>query len=162
MAFPFGRFYEDCKIVPILTYANANSDRTSEVIDCAGYGGCCVLVHFAAINDSVTEDIYLTSSDAVTDENTLSGGANVATSSQTVDGANADNDLKYIDFIPEKRYYQLVVNKDASNPSAESAIAILYNAKSRPVTQSTGNTTVGEGTGEVLGEWLGLATQGTK
>lgn len=161
MSFPFHRFYEDVKVVPILTYANANADRTSEVIDTAGYGGLAVLVHFAAVDNSVTEDIYLTSSDAVTDENTLSSGANVASSSQTVAGTD-DNTLKYIDCIPEKRYYQLVVNKDASNPSAESAVALLYNAKRRPVTQSTGNTTVGEGTAAVTGEWLGLAIQGTK
>lgn len=161
MAFPCGKFAEDVKVVPILSYANANSDRTSEVIDTAGYGGCFVVVHFAAVDNSVTEDIYLASSDAVTDENTLSSGANVASSSQTVAGTD-DNTVKYIDFIPEKRYYQLTVNKDATNPSAESAIAYLYNTKSRPVTQSTGNTVVGEGTGAVTGESLGLATQGTK
>jgi hypothetical protein len=161
MSSPFGRFSEDVKIVPIASYADANADRTSEVIDTAGYGAVCVVVHFAAINNSVTEDIYLTSSDTVTDENTLASGANVATSSQTVAGTD-DNTVKYIDFIPDKRYYQLVVNKDASNSSAESAIAYLYHAKDRNVTQSTGNTVVGEGTGAVVGELLGVATQGTK
>jgi hypothetical protein len=162
MASPIGTFYEDVKIVPILSYANANSDRTSEVIDTAGFGRVEIEVHFAAVNDSVTSDIYLTSSDAVTDENTLSSGANAASSSQTITGTSADNTVQYIDFIPEKRYYQLVVNKDATNPSAESAIAHLYHAKSRPVTQASGNTVVGEGTGAVTGESLGLAIQGTK
>lgn len=161
MAFPFGRFSEDVKIVPIASYASANSDRNSEVIDTAGYGGCCILVHHAAVGNSGTYDIYLTSSDAVTDENTLSGGANVANSSQSVADAD-DNTVKYFDFIPEKRYYQMVFNKDATTTYAESAIAILYNAKSRPVTQATGNTTVGEGTGAVTGELLQLAIQGTK
>jgi hypothetical protein len=161
MSFPFHRFHEDAKIVPIASYASANSDRNSEVIDTAGYGGCCVIVHHAAVGNSGAFDVYLASSDAVTDENTLSSGANVANSSQTVADAD-DNTVKYIDFIPEKRYYQLVFNKDGATTYAESAVAILYNAKSRPVTQSTGNTTVGEGTGAVTGEWLGLAIQGTK
>lgn len=161
MSFPFTRFAKDVKIVPILSFVNANADRTSEVIDTNGYGGCCIVVHFATINDSAVMTIRLSSSDAVTDENTLSGGANVATSSQSVDAANADNDVKYIDFIPDKRYYQLVVDKDATNASMECAVAYLYNAKERPVTQSTGNTVVGEGTGEVLGEIMNLATQGT-
>lgn len=161
MAFPFGRFYEDVKIVPILSYVSANSDANSEVIDTAGYGGCCVVVHHAAVHDSATYNIYMTSSDAVTDQNTLSGGANVATSNQLVAGTD-DNTVRYIDFIPEKRYYQVVFDKDATNACAESAIAYLYNAKSRPVTQSTGNTTVGEGTGAVAGEFVGLAVQGTK
>ena len=159
--FPFHRFYEDVKIVPIASYASANSDRNSEVIDTAGYGGCCVVVHHAAVGNSGAYDIYLASSDAVTDENTLSSGANVANSSQTVADAD-DNAVKYFDFIPEKRYYQMVFNKDAATTYAESAVAYLYNAKRRPVTQSTGNTTVGEGSGVVAGEWLGLAIQGTK
>jgi hypothetical protein len=161
MAFPFGRLSEDCKIVPIAKYAAANSDRNSEVIDTKGYGGCCILVTHATIASGSVMNIYLTSSDAVTDENTLSSGANVATSNQVV--ADTDDDtVKYFDFIPEKRYYQMVFDKDASNSAAESAVAILYNAKDRPVTQSTGNTTVGEGVGAVTGEMMGLATQGAK
>jgi hypothetical protein len=98
----------------------------------------------------------------VTDENTLSSGANVATSSQTVDAANSDNDAFYFDFIPEKRYYQLVVNNDATNATSQSAVAYLYHPEKRGITQSTGNTTVGEGTGAVTGELIGLAIQGTK
>jgi hypothetical protein len=156
-----GNFAQDVKIVPILSYADANADRTSEVIDTAGFGRYCVVVHFAAVHNSVTEDIYLTSSDVADDENTLNSGANVANSSQTVAGTD-DNKAKYIDFIPEKRYYQLVVNKDATNASAESAMAYLYHAKTKDVTQATGNTTIGEGTGAVSGEDLGLAIQGTK
>lgn len=110
MASPLGTFYEDVKTLLILPYTSANADRTSEVIDTAGYGRCRIGVAFAAVHDSVTQDIYLASSDAVTDENTLSSGANVANSSQTVTGTSADNTIQYIDFIPEKRYYQLVVN----------------------------------------------------
>lgn len=159
--FTMSRLFQDCKVVPILSTANANADRNSEVIDTNGFGGCAIFVHFGAIGDAGTNQIYMKSSDAVTDENTLSGGANVASSAQAIDATNADNDVKVIDFIPEKRYYQLTVDKDATNACQESAIAILYNAKSRPVTQSTGNTVVGEGTGEVLGEVLGLAVQGT-
>lgn len=161
MSFPFHRFYEDVKIVPIASYASANSDRNSEVIDTAGYGGCCVVVHHSVVHDSATYNIYLTSSDAASDQNTLTTGANVATSNQLVAAAD-DDTVRYIDFIPEKRYYQVVFDKDATNACAESAVAYLYNAKARPVTQSTGNTTIGEGTGAVAGEFVGLAVQGTK
>ncbi len=161
MAFPFGRLSEDCKIVPIAKYASANSDRNSEVIDTKGYGGCCILVTHAAVGAGATFNIYLQSSDAASDENTLTTGANVATSNQLV--ADTDDDtIRYFDFIPEKRYYMMVFDKDAANTCAESAVAILYNAKDRPVTQSSGNTTIGEGTTAVTGELMGLATQGTK
>ena len=152
----------DCKIVPIATYANANSDRNSEVIDTLGYKRCCVLIHHAAINDSATVNIYLTHSDTVTDENTLASGANVATSNQLVDAAADDNKVRYLDFIPTKRYAQVVFDKDATNAAAESAIAILYNATNKAVTAASGNTTVGEGTAAVLGEIIGVAATGTK
>lgn len=161
MSFPFHRFYEDVKIVPIAAYASGTADRSSEVIDTAGYGGCCVVVHHAAVHDSATYNIYLTSSDAASDQNTLTTGANVASSNQLVAAAD-DDTVKYADFIPEKRYYQVVFDKDATNACAESAVAYLYNAKTRPVTQAAGGTTIGEGTGAVTGEWLGLAVQGTK
>lgn len=160
MAVAFGNFHEDIKIIPIASYASANSDRNSEVIDCADFDQVMIVVHHAAVGNSGAYDIYLTSSDAVTDENTLSNGANVSGSSQTVADAD-DNTAKYFVFKPEKRYYQMVFNKDAATTYAESAIAYGH-AKTRPVTQSTGNTTVGEGTGAVTGEFLGLAIQGTK
>ncbi len=159
--FPMQRFYEDVKIVPIAKYASANSDRNSEVIDTAGYGGCCIVMHHATIASGSTYAAYLQSSDAASDENTLTTGANVANSNQTI--ADTDDDtIHYWDFIPEKRYYMVVMDKDATNSAAESVVAFLYNAKSRPVTQSSGNTTIGEGTGAVVGEWEGFAIQGTK
>ncbi len=162
MSFPMGRFSEDVKIVPILSYVNANSDANSEVIDTKGFGGCCVVVHHGAVNDSAVCNYYLQSSDAASDENTLTTGANVATSNQLMVATTCDNTCAYFDFIPEKRYYMMVFDKDATNAAAGSAVAYLYNAKDRPVTQSTGNTTIGEGTGAVIGEMMGLATQGTK
>ncbi len=161
MSFPTGRFSEDVKIVPIFSYANANSDANSEVIDTKGYGGLCIVVHHGVINDSATANYYLTSSDAASDENTLTGGANVALSNQAVAGTD-DNKAIFFDGIPEKRYYQMVFDKDATNAVSGSAIAYLYNAKDRPVTQASGNTTIGEGTGAVTGELYGLMTQGTK
>ncbi len=159
--FPAGRFSEDVKIVPIMKYASANSDRNSEVIDTKGYGGCCIVVQYATIASGSTYEAHLQSSDAASDENTLTTGANVAGSSQTI--ADTDDDtVKYWDFIPEKRYYMMVCDKDASNSAAESAVAYLYNAKDRPVTQASGNTTIGEGVGAVVGEMYGLGTQGAK
>lgn len=155
-----GAICHDMKFVKILNYSNANADRTSEVIDTAGFGRCCVLVDFAAINDSVTETLRLTQSDIADDQNTLNSGANVAGSAQTVAGT-ADETIKFIDFAPTKRYYQLVLDKDATNPSAESAIAILYQPTGgKPVTQAAGSSTVGEGTAAVVGEYIGAAIAG--
>lgn len=160
--FARGRFSEDVKIVPILSGLQtvANTDRTSEVIDTNGFDGVCVVAHFLTIAAGATQTIRLSSSDVADDQNTLNSGSNVASSAQTV-ADDDDNTVKYIDFVPEKRYYQLVVDKDATNASDEVAIAYLYKAAEKPVTHGTGNTDIGQGTGAVVGEWLGLATQGT-
>lgn len=158
---PLGVFSEDVKIVPILSYASAATDRTSEVIDTKGFGRCVIPVHFAAIVTNSVCDIYLQNADAASNETTLTSGANVAGSSQTV-ADDADNKVFYIDFIPTKRFYQLVVNKDATNATAESAVAYLYHSKDRPVTHGAGTSTIGDGTAAVTGEDLGAAIQGTK
>lgn len=157
---PVSSFAKDVKIVPILSYASANSDRNSEVIDTAGYDKCTIVVHFATIAANAVTSMYLAHADAASDENTLTSGANVATSSQTI-ADNDDNKVKYMEFIPSKRYYQLTLDKDATNACAESAVAYLYRAEKVPTTHGTGNTTIGEGTGAVAGEVIGVATSGT-
>lgn len=157
---PVQSFAKDVKIVPILSYASANSDRTSEVIDTLGFDKCTIVVHFATIATNAVTQMYLAHADAASDQNTLTSGANVATSAQSI-ADNDDNNVKYMEFIPTKRYYQLTMDKDATNACAESAIAYLYRAEKVPVTQATGNTTIGEGTGAVAGEVVGVATSGT-
>lgn len=160
MALSFGNLSEDAKIVPVLSYASANTDRNSEVIDTAGYGRCCVVVHTATIAAGATVSMHLTHSDVADDENTLNTATNVAGSSQTI-ADDDDDEVKYIDFEPSKRYYQLTVDKDGTNLAAESAVAVLYQAKDKPTPHATGNTDVGEGTGLVEGENLGMAVDGT-
>lgn len=159
--FSRGNFYENVKIVPILSYVSAATDRTSEVIDTRGYGRCVIVVHLAAVHDSSVANIFLQSADAASNETTLTSGADVLGSSQTIAGTD-DNKAKYIDFAPDKRFYQLTVNKDATNAVAESGVVLLYQSRVRPVTHATGSSTIGEGTGAVAGENLGVATQGAQ
>lgn len=157
---PLGVFSEDVKIVPILSYVSANTDRSSEVIDTKGFGRCVIVLHMAAIVTNSVANAYLVSSDAASNETTLTSGANVAGSSQTI-ADDDDNQIFYFDFIPTKRFYILTMNKDATNAVAESAVAFLYHSKDRPVTQAGGTSTIGDGTGAVQGEDIGAAAQGT-
>jgi hypothetical protein len=157
---PLGRFAEDVKIVPILSYVSANSDRSSEVIDTAGFGRCCIVVHLAAIATGGANSIYLAHSDVADNETTLNTGANVANTNQVI-ADDDDNQVKYIDFEPSKRYYQLNVNKDATNAMAESAVAYLYHSKDRPVTHAGGTSTVGDGAALAEGEAFGRVASGT-
>ena len=152
-------FFDAVKIVPIASYVSANSDRTSEVIDCLDVESVRILVHHAAVHDSATFAITMQHSDVATDHTTLSSGVDVLGSSQTVAGTD-DDKVRYIDFVPTKRYYQVTFNKDATNACAESALALLR-MKTRPVTHAAGGTTVGEGTAAVVGEFLGAAVSGT-
>lgn len=150
----------DAKVVKILNYASAATDRTSGVIDTAGYGKFDVIVSFSAITTNAVTNIYLAHSDAVDDANTLNTGANVATTSQTV--ADDDDGQVFIigNVIPTKRYYQLTVNKDGTNATAEEAIVILSSPKEMPVTHGTGTGT-GEGHAAVNYESVGTAASGT-
>jgi len=153
-------FPRDIQILPIATYANANSDRNSEVIDMLGYDRCCIVVHYGGIVTNFVGQLYLAHSDAVTDENTLSSGANVASSAIAIADSN-DNEVRYLDFGASKRYYQLTMDKDATNACAESVVAYLYNPKAQPITTGAGNTVVGSGTDVVAGEVIALAATGS-
>lgn len=153
----------DVQIMPILTplTADAADDRTSEVIDTKGYGRVCILYHCGPQHNSSVLAIFLQLADAASNETTLTSGADVLGSAQTVAGTD-DGNLKYIEFIPTKRFYQLTVNKDGTNATNEGAVALLYRAGIRPVTHAAGGTGAGTGTGSVAGEDLGAAAAGTQ
>lgn len=151
-------FFDAVKIVPIASYASANSDRNSEVLDTLGAAAVRIIIHHATIAAGSVMNAYLTHADAASDETTLTSGADVLGSSQAV-ADDDDNTVHYIDFIPTKRFYQLVFNKDATNVAAESAIALLY-MKNRPVTHAGGTSGIGDGTGAVVGEFLGSVSTG--
>lgn len=123
----------DCKIVDALDYASGTADRTGTAIDTDGYEGCCIIVKFAAIAASAVTDIYAVEDDAVG----LGTKAALAGTSQTV-ADDDDNQVFVIDIKrPKKRYLALEVNKDASNATAESAVAILYGAAKRPTSATS-------------------------
>lgn len=144
-------FLNDCKVVPILPYATAASaDRTSSAIDTDGFDACAIVVTFGTIAAGAVTDIYASEADAAN----LSGKATLAGTSQTV-AADDDDQVFIIDIKnPKKRYLALEVNKDATNNTIESAIAVLYNANAKP----TGNTTQAT----VNGEFFVAPIAGTK
>lgn len=118
----------DCKVVDVLDYASAATDRTSAAVDTTGYEGCAFIVKFATIAAGAVTDIYAVEDDA----SGLGTKAALAGTSQTV-ADDDDNQVFVIDIKrPKKRYLALEVNKDATNATAECAVAILYGAASRP------------------------------
>lgn len=148
--FPLGNLSQDAKIVPILAYASESSDRTSDVIDTKGFKNLMILMTSAAVHNSAAHAYELQHSDTATNETTLSSGTDIEGSSLAI--STDDNVVHYYDGKPTKRYIQLVVNKDAAQASAQSAVAILYNSKDRPTTHGAGSSTVGEGVAASTGE----------
>lgn len=159
MSTAIANFFDAVEIVPIASYASGTADRTSEVIDCLDVEAVRVIITHAAVHDSATYAITLQHSDAASDQDTLTTGADVYGSSQTVAGTD-DNTIRVIDFVPTKRYYQVTFNKDATNACAESAVVLLQ-MKTRPVTHAGGTSAIGDGTGAVNREFLGAAVSGT-
>jgi hypothetical protein len=153
----------DVQIMPVLTAlsADAATDRTSEVIDTKGYARVCIIYHAGPQHNSSVCNIFLQHADVASNETTLTSGADVLGSSQTIAGDD-DGEVKYIEFKPTKRFYQLTVNKDATNATNESCVALLYGASRKPVTHAAGGTGAGTGTGAVAGEVLGSASSGTQ
>jgi hypothetical protein len=147
---PLGNLSEDCKVIPILNYASQSSSRNSEVIDTFGYRNCYIGIQNAAVADTAAATYKLVHSDAVTNETTLSGGADILGSSQAVN--TTDYSFQYYDGRPGKRYIQLAVTADAAQLTAQTGFVVLYNSKFAPVTAAAGTSTVGEGTGAVAGE----------
>lgn len=153
------QFFYGEKCVPIASYASAATDRTSEVIDTLNAVAVKIAIHHAAIAAGSVMNLFLQHADAASNETTLTSGADVATSSFTVADTD-DNTVKLITFIPTKRYYQLTFNKDATNAAAESAVAYLL-MKEQPVTHAGGTSAIGDGTGAVASENIGVAVSGT-
>ncbi len=139
-------FSDDFKVVIAVTTTNGAAGTTaitSAAVDTAGFRGCCFLVPLGAIvGGAVTSlKVQQSSDDAVTDTYDDLTGSN-----QTI--ADTDDDkLKYVDvYNPGKRYLKLVISRGTANATVGGVVAILYNAKNRPVTQGT----------NVAGEtWLG-------
>jgi len=145
-------FSSEVKIVPILTYASGTADRSSSVIDMLGFDSVCIVVHSVAIATGAVVDYRVQEANAASNATTLTSGADLLGSSQTV-ADDSDNTVKYIDIVkPLKRFLQLVINNDGSNASAQSAVAFLYNSHSTvPVTHATGSGTSG-GSAAAVGE----------
>lgn len=132
------------KVVDVLASAAGTATRTSTVVDAAGFDGVLFVVRFTAIEPSAATTITAQHSDAVTDNDTLDTGADIEGSEITV-ADDDDGKLFVLDVSrPLMRYLQLSVNKDESNESTESALAILYHADAMPTTHGTGDG-VGEG-----------------
>lgn len=125
------------KKVEALGYASGSADREGAVIDTKGYAGVLILVHFATIAAGAVTSIKAQQGAAAD----LSDAADLAGTAQSI--ADDDDDkVFWIDLKASERYVRVVVDKDATNATAESAVAVLYGAYGvdLPIADTDGET----------------------
>jgi hypothetical protein len=150
----------DVKFVPCITPVAGTADDAGSVVDTKGFNRGCFVVHFGAIAAGAVTSIKVQQADAASNGTTLTSGADIEGSAQTV-AADDDGNVFYYDFIPSERYVQLTIGKDGANSVLGGAICYLYNQSGQaPVTHGLGTGT-GEGSGSVTGEIDTVVTEGT-
>lgn len=130
-----GKFniYDDAEVVDVLDYASGTADRNGATIDTQGFEGVAFIVKFATIASSAVTSIKAQSGDA----SNMSDAADLEGTAQSI-ADDDDNQVFVIDVKrPKERYVRLVVDKDGTNACAESAVAILYGAQTKPTTKDS-------------------------
>lgn len=123
---------ENIKLVKGLSYASGTVTRNGDVLDMAGWDGVLMGVQFATIAAGAKPLIKWQQGEA----SNLSDAADLVETGITV-AEDDDNQIFASDlFKPRKRYVRVVVEKDGSNASGESAWYLLYGGKTRPNTLS--------------------------
>ena len=108
----------------------ASADRNGAILDMMGYRGVLMCVKFGAIATGAVTSIKAQQDSAVG----MGGAADLlGTAIAVVD--DDDDQMFIIDlYEPTKRYVRLVVDKDTSNNTVETASYIQYGARNRPTT----------------------------
>jgi hypothetical protein len=118
------------KFTTALDYASASADRNGAILDMLGYRGVLMVVKFAVIAPGAVTKIKAQQDTA----SNMATAADLAGTGITV-ADDDDNQVFIIDlYEPVERYVRLVVDKDAANATAESAVYIQYGAVLRPTT----------------------------
>ncbi len=116
---------KNAKISSALDYASGSADRNGAILDMQGYEGVLMIVKFAAIAAGAVTSIKA-------QQDTASGGGTMADLAGTgiSVAADDDNQIFVIDlYKPTERYVRLVIDKDAANATAESAIYVQYESR---------------------------------
>ena len=118
------------KFTTALDYVSASADRNGAVLDMDGFRGVLMVVKFAVIAPGAVTSIKAQSGT----DGTVTDAADLAGTGQTI-AHDDDNQIFIIDlYEPVERYVRLVIDKDAANATAESAVYIQYGCRNRPTT----------------------------
>ncbi len=154
-------FTADVRIVPCYSYVSGTADVVSNVIDTKGFDSVAIVLHLAAVAAGGTNSAFLQEADAASNSTTLTSGADLAGSLQTIADDKDNSAFVWEIHKPLKRFLQLAIDKDTTNALAASGMAYLYNADARPTTHAEGTGTSG-GTAVVAFERYVSPIAGTK
>jgi len=130
-----GSILQDCKILNVENYLAAGTATTvGEIIDTAGYEGACFIYKLGTTTDgaAVTLKVYQGSDATVSDVAEL-----VGTSAAIATTSTDSNKILVIDVIkPRERYLRPTIVTATQAVAIDAAICILYNPRSKPVTQA--------------------------
>lgn len=134
-----GFLAEKVKLLKIKDHSTADTSAvTSDTVDTQGYDGVLFVTSFGTAASGNTIKLQQSSDDAATDAYSDLEGTSVSS-------GTSDEDV-WIDIQrPGKRYLKLVAARGTSS-TLESVWAILYNARSLPVDNTTSGTIIGETT----------------
>jgi hypothetical protein len=119
---------EDIQIRKALAYATGTADRNGATLDMSPYDWVVAVVIFAAIAATGVNSIKMQQGAA----SDLSDAADLLGTGITV-AADDDDQVFAIALIkPRERYVRVVIDKDAANACAESAIYICGHGKTPP------------------------------
>ncbi len=131
---------KNAKVSSALDYAEAATDRNGATLDMQGWDGVLMIVKFAAIAASAVTKIKAQQGEA----SDMSDAADLAGTGIDV-ADDDDNQIFMIDiYRPRERYVRLVVDKDTSHNTAESAIYIQYKGRKGPVDNNVANLVTAE------------------
>jgi hypothetical protein len=123
---------KNVKIVKALDYASGTADRSGATLDMQGYLGVMMVVQFAAVAAGATVSIKAQQGAAAD----LADAADLA-GSKIVVADDDDNQVFVLDiYRPAERYVRVVIDNDASNASAQSALYYLYGGTELPVSNN--------------------------
>lgn len=121
---------EQVKVSSALDYASGSADRNGTTLDMQGFTGVLMIVKFATIAADAVTTIKAQQGAA----SNLSDAADLADTGISV-AADDDNQIFVLDIKrPAERYVRLVVDKDATNATAESAVYVQYGPDFKPTT----------------------------
>jgi hypothetical protein len=131
---------KNVKIVKALDYASGTADRSGATLDMQGYQGVMMVVQFAAVAAGAVVAIKAQQGAAAD----LADAADLAGSKIAV-ADDDDNQVFVLDiYRPAERYVRVVIDNDASNASAQSAVYYQYGGTELPVSNNVTDAVTAE------------------